>query len=127
MSSIFGLSGSYHFLILYFGAGFVSSLPALLKHKDNIHYNAVGASGAVSAVIYAFVLLHPLEFISVFFIPMPAILFGIIYLAVSYYMAKKNVDNIGHDAHFWGAVFGFVYPILIKPELFMIFLSQLKF
>lgn len=124
-SNHFGALGSVHYILFYLGAGVVSSIPSLLKYKDNINYNAVGASGAVSAIIYAFIILHPFEMIYVFFVPMPAIIYGFVFLGYSYYMAKKNVDNIGHDAHFWGAVFGIAYPLLFISGSFSSFINQL--
>lgn len=111
---------------LYFGAIVVSSLPTLHKEKNNYNYNAVGASGAVSAVTFACIFFSPLSKIYFFgIIPIPGILFGIIYLAYSYYMGKRNNDNIGHDAHFWGAVYGFIYPLALKPYLLSNFIDKL--
>jgi len=106
-------------------ASIVSSIPSFLKHKGNYAYNAVGASGAVSAILYTSILFEPLNKIYLFFIPIgiPAFVFGIIYLAYSAYMSKRNADNIGHDAHFWGAVFGFAFPLIFKPNLFENFIN----
>lgn len=114
------------FLALYFGAIIVSSIYSFFKHKNNIYYNAVGASGAVSAVTFAFVLFDPMSKILLFFIiPIPGIIFAVLYLGYSYYMSKKNIDNIGHDAHFYGAVFGFIFPLILKPQLFQAFIAQI--
>ncbi|MBI9065886.1 MAG: rhomboid family intramembrane serine protease [Salinivirgaceae bacterium] len=115
------------FLIIYFGAIVVSSIKDLVKHKDNHAYSALGASGAVSAIIFTSILLNPTSKIMFILlpIPIPAVIFGLIYLAYSYYMGKKSTDNIGHDAHFWGAIFGFVFPILLMPSLFSNFINQL--
>ncbi len=111
-----------YFLVLYFGGLVFSNLYALVKHKDNFNYNAVGASGAVSAVTFACVLLSPMSEILFFLvIPMPAIVFALLYLGYSYYMGKKAVDNVAHDAHFIGAVFGFVFPLIIEPSLIKVF------
>ena len=119
--------GIIMFLLLYAGAAIASSIPDLIKHKDNPNYNALGASGAVSAVIFASILLNPLSKIMFILlpIPIPAVLFGVLYLAYSAYMSKKNIDNIGHNAHFWGAIFGFVFPILLHPSLLSNFFNQL--
>jgi len=114
------------FLGLYVGGIVVSSLYSLFREKDNFNYSAVGASGAVSAVTFACIFFDPMAQIQVFFIlPIPGVIFGGLYLAYSYYMGKKNIDNVGHDAHFWGAVFGFFFPVLIKPSLFNHFIHQL--
>jgi membrane associated rhomboid family serine protease len=97
------------------------------KYKDNAYYNAVGASGAVSAIVFASILFNPGGKIYLFFIPIgiPAVIFGALYLVYSYYMSKRGRDNVGHSAHFWGAVFGFVFTILLKPELFMLFVEKI--
>jgi membrane associated rhomboid family serine protease len=115
----FGLKGILYYILLYIGGTALSTLPSYGKHKDDYSYTAVGASGAVSAVVFASIVFDPLNKIYIFLIPIgiPAIIFGILYLAYSWYMGKKNIDNIGHDAHFWGAVFGFVFTILLKPVL----------
>jgi membrane associated rhomboid family serine protease len=115
-----------HFLILYFGAIIFSVTTTLKKHKNDIFYNAVGASGAVSAMVFTSILFAPWQEILVFAIlPVPGIVIGIIYLYYSSYMGKKGNDNINHDAHLLGALFGLTYPILIKPELFIIFIQKL--
>jgi membrane associated rhomboid family serine protease len=122
----FGDKWIIYYLTLYTGSVVVSNLYTLIKQKDNYYYNAVGASGAVSAVVFSSILFEPMSKILIFgVIPVSSIIFGILYLIYSIYMSKKNVDNIGHDAHFLGAVFGFLFPILIKPELFNIFLFKI--
>ena len=115
----FGLKGILYYLLLYIGGTALSTVPSYGKYKDDYSYTAVGASGAVSAVVFASIVFDPLNKIYIFLIPfgIPAIIFGILYLGYSWYMGKKNIDNIGHDAHFWGAVFGFVFTILLKPVL----------
>ncbi|MEI6852450.1 MAG: rhomboid family intramembrane serine protease [Bacteroidota bacterium] len=125
---IFGLKGYYYFVLLYVGAIMMSTLPSFGKHKNDPGYNAVGASGAVSAVVFASILFVPLGRIYMFFIPIgiPAFIFGGLYLIYSAYMAKRGGDNIGHDAHFWGALFGVVFTIAIKPKVFLYFIDQIK-
>jgi membrane associated rhomboid family serine protease len=114
------------YLGLYLGGIVASSIKTLVKQKDNYNYNAVGASGAVSAVVFASIFFDPLNMIYFFaIIPIPGILFGILYLWYSSYMSKRNIDNVGHEAHFWGAVFGFVYPLLLKPSLIYNFIDRL--
>ncbi len=116
------------FILFFVSALFVSSVRSFFKEKDNYNYNAIGASGAVSAVVFANILFEPLTKYSFFFIPkpiMPAYVFGILYLVYSRYMSKKNIDNIGHDAHFWGAVYGFIFPILLNPSLLSRFFNEL--
>lgn len=125
---IFGLEkGTLNYGMLYLGGIIFSTLFDFGKQKNNMHYNAVGASGAVAAVLFASILLMPTSKLFVFPIPfpVPAYIFGVIYLAYSVYMGKQEKDNIGHYAHFFGAVFGVVFTILLKPSLFQHFLSQL--
>lgn len=125
---IFGLKGYYYFVLLYIGAIMLSTLPSFGKHKNDPGYNAVGASGAVSAVVFASILFVPLGKIYMFFIPIgiPAFIFGGLYLIYSAYMSRNAKDNIGHDAHFWGAFFGIVYTIALKPMVALYFVDQIK-
>jgi len=124
----FGAKGILYYLLLYVGGTALSTLPSYGKHKDDYTYTAVGASGAVSAVVFASILFDPLSKIFIFLIPIgiPAIVFGVLYLIYSAYMGKKNIDNVGHDAHFWGAVFGFVFTIVLKPALIVQLFSTLS-
>ncbi len=115
----------FHFLMLYFGGLVVSAIPSLVKHRQDPWYHSVGASGAVSAVIFISIFFQPKSMIFFYFIPIPAILFGVLYLGYSHYMARHSDENINHDAHFYGAVFGFLYPLLIHPSLFKVFWGQL--
>jgi len=118
-TGLFGLKGFLYFLLLYLGGTVLSVTPAYEKHKDNPSYSAVGASGAVSAVVFASIIFNPFAPIGILFIPfsIPAIIFGALYLIYSAYMNGKAVDNIGHDAHFWGAIFGIFFTIALKPIL----------
>ncbi|MBL7111507.1 MAG: rhomboid family intramembrane serine protease [Bacteroidales bacterium] len=114
--------------ILYFGGIIISSLITLFRHRNNIHYNSVGASGAVSAVIFTSIFFSPLDRIYFFgVVPIPGILFGVIYLIYCSYMSRKSTDNINHDAHFAGAVFGFVFPAFIDFRLIEHFLGAFSF
>ncbi len=115
----FGLKGVMYYGLLYLGGILFSVLFDFQKQKDNIYYNAVGASGAVSSVLFASILVNPGMSLFVFPIPfpLPSWVFGILYLVYSAYMGRKGTDNIGHSAHFWGAVFGIVFISILKPEL----------
>lgn len=122
----FGNRSVLYFLILYLGGILISNVWSLIKHQNDYHYNAVGASGAVSAVLFTFIFLDPLEMLYLFaIVPIPGILFAAGYLLYSYQMGKRKSDNVAHDAHFLGAVFGFVFPILLKPDLFQRFIDKL--
>ena len=119
------MMGHWQFGLLYFLSLVLSDIPSLIKHKDNYGYNSLGASGAISAVLSSYILYYPLSLIGVMFIPMPAILFGVLYLAYSWYMAKKGYDNIGHDAHFFGALSGLIFTVIFVPGIIQHFLAQL--
>ena len=125
---LFGVKGILYFILLYVGGTALSTLPSYGKHKDDYSYMAVGASGAVSAVVFTYILFDPLGKLTLFPIPIgiPSIIFGVLYLIYSAYMGKKNIDNVGHDAHFWGAIFGFVFTIVLKPELIVRLFSILS-
>lgn len=116
----------YYYVLLYFGGMVTSVIPTFKKNKENIYYNALGASGAVSAVIFAFILLEPMQKICLYgLLCLPSIVFGVAYLIYCYYMGKKGGDNVNHDAHMWGAIFGFVFTTILKPELLILFFQKL--
>ncbi len=122
----FGNRATAYFLLLYFGGILVSNLWSLIKHKDNYYYNAVGASGAVSAVLFAAIFFNPWELLYLFAVlPIPGILFAVGYLVYSYQSSKKSNDNIAHDAHLLGASFGFIFPVILNPALFGQFIDKL--
>jgi membrane associated rhomboid family serine protease len=114
------------YLLFYFIAIVVSSLVSLFKHKDNVWYNAVGASGAVSAILFCFIFFKPWELIYFYgILPVPGIIMGLAYLMYSHFMSKRDSDNINHDAHITGAVFGFIFPLLLDYKLIHHFISEL--
>jgi len=113
------------YLLLYFGALIVSALPAFKEYKDTPAYSAVGASGAVSAVLFSFILMKPLKLLGVMLvIPVPAFIFGIIYLWYEAKMQNKR-DGIAHDAHISGALFGVTITILYNPKFVLNFFLQI--
>jgi len=120
--------GNTLYLVMYIMAIGFSELFSFYKHRDNVRYSSLGASGAVSAVVFASILIDPMRGIGLIIIPglyIPGVVAGILYLVYSAYMARKNVDNIGHNAHFYGAIFGFVFPLVFEPRLFLAFLAQI--
>jgi membrane associated rhomboid family serine protease len=123
----FDLKAYIYFPLMYIGGIGFSTLFDFGKYKNDIYYNAVGASGAVSAVVFSSIILYPVGKIFLFLIPVgiPAPLFGLIYLVYSAYMARRGTGNIGHSAHFWGAIFGVVFTIAMKPKFFTLFWEQL--
>jgi membrane associated rhomboid family serine protease len=116
----------YYFFILYIGALVISVLPTYLKQKNNYNYRSLGASGAVCAVLFAFVLLEPWQVIYVLVIPVPAIIYAVLFLVYSMYMSKKGGDYINHDAHFYGALFGVTFTVVLRPQLVGYFFEQLR-
>ncbi len=121
---IFDARGGYYFVILYLGGMLISSAPTYSKQKSNYLYNSLGASGAVSAILFAAIMLNPWNQVYIMGIfGLPGIVFGPLYLFLEHRMSTKSNDNINHDAHFWGAVFGFLFPILLKPELGLDFIK----
>ena len=114
------------FYLMYFGAIIFSSIPDLVKKRDNPNYLSLGASGGVSAVVFAAIFFDPWSLIYVFFLPCPGIVFGVLYLIYSSYQSKQGgADRINHDAHFYGSIFGFIYPLLLEPSLWQYFIHQL--
>lgn len=111
---IFFEKGKALYTIGYFAALVVCLLPTYFQHRDNYHYRSLGASGAVSAVIFMGILVYPTMGMGIFPIPfhIPAFVFGPVYLVVSAYLAKKGHGNINHSAHIWGAVFGIAYLVI---------------
>jgi membrane associated rhomboid family serine protease len=127
LRNIFGLKGVVYYLLLYVGGVLFAVLVDFGKQKENAYYSAVGASGAVSAVVFASILIYPVAGIYLFPIPfaVPAWLFGILYLLYSAYMQKNGHDHVGHTAHLWGAVFGLVFTLIVVPGVWSNFIAQL--
>jgi membrane associated rhomboid family serine protease len=107
----------WYYLALYIGALIISNIPTYIKHINDYNYRSLGASGAVSAVLFAFILLYPWQKIYVFVFPVPAIVYGALFLVYSAYMSRKGGDNVNHDAHFYGALFGILFTIAVSPDV----------
>ncbi|MBL7772713.1 MAG: rhomboid family intramembrane serine protease [Chitinophagaceae bacterium] len=113
------------FPLYYLAALVVSVLPSFYKQQNNYNYRSLGASGAVSAVIFSSILLDPWNKVYVYFIGIPGILFAVLYTWYSHRMNQQGQDNIGHDAHLHGALFGLIFPVVTKPYLAIDFFKQL--
>ncbi|CAN5541525.1 rhomboid family intramembrane serine protease [soil metagenome] len=125
--AIFTNNSGYYFVALYLGGVLVANAPSLAKHKDQPHYNSLGASGAVSAVMFSAILFEPWTKLYLFgIIGIPGIIMGPLYLFFEYRMGIKGGTGINHDAHFWGAIFGLIFTIALKPTIFLHFISQLS-
>lgn len=121
--SLSGLGGKFAYIALYFLGMIAADIPSYIKHQNDPQYRSLGASGAVSAVIFASIIFSPWSSIYLYgAIQISATVYAILYIVYCIYMGKKNQDNVNHDAHLWGSVFGFVFTIaliaVLRPELF---------
>jgi len=121
------LMGSWQFGLLYFVSLILSDIPSVIKHKDDMWYNSLGASGAISAVIFSFILFYPMSKMIIFPLPIPiwAWLFGILYLAYCWQMSRNAKDHINHDAHLFGALSGLIITVLLVPGIIPNFIARL--
>ena len=126
-TSLFGTLGSFYFVLLYFGGIVASSLPTVKKEANNPYYRSIGASGAVSAVLFSYILMYPTSMLGfMIVIPIPAIIFGVLYIWYEKRMAEQGMnDGIGHDAHYYGALFGVIATLVFNPSFFMNFVQQI--
>jgi membrane associated rhomboid family serine protease len=121
------LFGKGVFLLFYILALIASDIPTYFKYRNNFAYRSLGASGAIAAVLFASIIFDPWAKIYLFFVPIgiPAFIFGAVYLVYCAYMGRRGIDGINHDAHFFGAVFGVAFVIILRPQLIHYFFSQL--
>jgi len=124
---ILGPSGKFVLIGFFLLGIIVSDIPTYLKYKELPHYNSLGASGGVSALVFSSIMFFPLQKIYILFIPfgIPGFIIGILYLAYSYYQSKNMSDGINHDAHFYGAIFGVVFTIIISPGSLANFIKEI--
>lgn len=123
---IFGSTGTVYVLALYFLGIIVSDIPSYMKHRNDPGYNALGASGGVASVIFASIIFQPLANIYIYFVPIPGFILGIGYILFSWYQGKKANDNINHDAHLYGALFGVIFCAVLYPQSLPQFVEQIK-
>ena len=117
---LFGEQGRLFYLIMYVTALPICLLPTYMRNRDNYHYRSLGASGAVSAVVFAFIFLEPLRKLGLIFLPglmIPGFIFGLVYLGVSTFLDRKGGGNINHSAHIWGALYGISFLIVFGNAL----------
>ena len=117
--------GPIGYLLFYVGGLAVSSWPSWYQHRNDGSYRSLGASGAVSAVLFSYILLRPWATIIVFVVPMPAILYAVLYIGYTIYMDRQRTDNINHNAHLWGAIYGIVATCLVNWQVLPTFFAQL--
>jgi membrane associated rhomboid family serine protease len=121
--------GHWQFTLLYLLSMVLADLPSVVKHKDNYNYRSLGASGAISAVIFSFIMFEPLAGMGLIFLPgvnIPAVVFGILYLVYCSYASKKQLGNINHDAHLFGAIAGIMITIILQPHVLGDFVRQVS-
>ena len=121
--------GKYYYIPLYVGGFFFATLPAMRRHSENQHYMSLGASGAVSAVVFSYIIIAPMTPLRLVFLPMielPAVVFGAIYMAYEIYMDKRGGTRIAHDAHLWGAFYGIVFTITLNFQYLRDFVDAVK-
>lgn len=124
---LFDGGSGFKFFILYFGGMIVAMIPSYKAHEHDPFYNSLGASGAVSAILFASILYAPLQNIYLYgIIKLPGIIVGVTYLIYTYVSAQKGKGNINHSAHLWGAIFGMAYTLVLKPQLFSHFIFQIS-
>ncbi|MBP9186556.1 MAG: rhomboid family intramembrane serine protease [Bacteroidia bacterium] len=124
-SFVFGAYSKWVFLLLYLSSIFAANVSTQYKYQNSSGYNALGASGAVSAVLFTSILFDPFNKIYLYgIIGLPGILLGVAYLVYSFYMGKKQNDNVNHEAHLYGAIYGILFTIALKPSVINIFIHQ---
>jgi membrane associated rhomboid family serine protease len=119
------LIGHVGFVLFYLSAVVVAILPTYSQHRHDARYRSLGASGAVSAVLFTFILFQPWSMIYVFFLPLPAIVYAVLYIGYSIWMDKRGLDNVNHSAHLWGAAYGVMFTLLVEPAVLGSFVQRL--
>jgi membrane associated rhomboid family serine protease len=129
--SIYGLGGNISYLLLYFIGLVASDIPSYLKHQNNSNYRSLGASGAVSAIVFATIVFNPWGKIYLYgALGVASAVYAVLYVVYCVYMGKRSADNVNHDAHLWGSVFGLAFTLILigimQPQLFTAIIEELK-
>lgn len=117
--------GVLGFAAFYVSAIVMAILPTYFRHRHDRNYRSLGASGAVSAVLFSYILFAPWSLIFVMFIPVPAIVYAVAYVGYSIWMDRRGGDNVNHSAHLWGAAYGVMFTLLLEPLVFQHFMASL--
>lgn len=121
-----GTIGMIHYVVIYLLGIIISDIPTYLKHRSSYHYTSLGASGGVSAIIFAGIVYLPWEKIYLFgVLGVPGIIYGLLFLLYSWFESRRGAGHVNHDAHFYGATFGLIYPILFIPGSLEYFMDAL--
>lgn len=125
--AIYGTLGTILYVLMYVLGIIVSDIPSFIKHKDSPYYNALGASGGVSSLLFSFIIFDPTQDLCLYgLLCFPGFIWGALYIVYSYYMGKKGQGNINHDAHLYGGLFGIVFTIIAVPGVIPNFIEQLS-
>lgn len=121
--------GKIYYLILFTGGIYAASITEYYRNRNNSSYSSLGASGAISSIMFCFIMVSPLSKISLFFFPVQGWIGGVLLLGISYYLIRRKKtgtynDNISHESHFWGALFGIAFILALKPQLLKHFIAQ---
>ncbi|GJM28094.1 MAG: rhomboid family intramembrane serine protease [Cyclobacteriaceae bacterium] len=124
----FGPQGDLLMIALYLLGIVISDIPTFIKYRNIPNYNSLGASGGVAAVVFSSIMFDPLNPIYIMFIPygIPGFILGALYLVYSYYQGKRMADNINHDAHLYGAIFGLLFTVVLRPGVVISFVQQVS-
>jgi membrane associated rhomboid family serine protease len=122
--------GKIYYILLFTGGIYAASITEFIRNKTNPDYSSLGASGAISSVLFCFIMVSPLSEISLLFFPMKGWIAGALLLGVSYYLIRRKKtsdysDNISHESHFWGALFGVAFILILKPAVWKVFINEI--
>lgn len=122
--------GKIYYILLFTGGVYAASLTEYFRNRNNPDYSSLGASGAISSIMFCFIMVSPMSQILLFFFPMQGWIAGVLLLGISYYLIRRKKttaysDNISHESHFWGALFGVVFILVLKPALMKYFIAQI--
>ncbi|HLT44944.1 MAG TPA: rhomboid family intramembrane serine protease [Luteimonas sp.] len=117
--------GHVGFAAFYLSAIVMAIMPTWFRHQQDASYRSLGASGAVSAVLFSFILFAPWSLILIFFLPVPAIVYAVAYVGYSIWMDRRGGDNVNHSAHLWGAAYGVLFTVLMEPRVATTFMARL--
>lgn len=122
--------GKVYYILLFTGGIYAASITEYLRNKNNPDYSSLGASGAISSILFCFIMISPISKIYLFFIPLQGWIAGALLLGVSYYLIRKKrkgtySDTISHESHFWGALYGVAFILIIKPSIAKHFINQI--